>query len=299
MRHSEQVALIRRILGHMKAGTTDRGAVARSPVARYLLPERLAREQRMIRALPAMICASSQVARPGDWFTHDLSGVPIVIARGQDGVLRAFINACRHRGARVVDGVQGHCKGAMVCPFHGWVYHTDGTLRGPAMPTSFGEMDRSQFGMKPVQRETFHGVLFLRFQPGPQPSVKAILAPYDADFAAYDLENVLPANLPDWGTTLPVNWKSVRDVDNEGYHVVMAHPGLQGLYGRNYRDLSLPEGLTVSIGYFGDAPGRLWSVRHYVNRSPQAPHLPPHPQKAWSYCGIFPNAVFAFTPQAI
>ena len=107
MRHSEQVALIRRILDHMRAGTTDRGAAAKSPVTRYLSPERLAREQQMIRSMPVMICASSSVAQPGDWFTHDLSGVPVVVARGQDGVLRAFINACRHRGARLVEGSGG------------------------------------------------------------------------------------------------------------------------------------------------------------------------------------------------
>ena len=180
---------------------------------------------------------TSDIPAPGDWLSFDMLGERGLVMRGQDGVIRAFHNLCRHRGARVVDGVQ--------------------------------------------------------------PSVKAMLAPYDADFAAYDLENVLSVNLPDWGTTLPVNWKSVRDVDNEGYHVAMAHPGLQDLYGRTYRDLSLPDGLTVSIGYFGDAPGRLWSVKHYVNLSPQAPHLPPHLQKAWSYYGIFPNAVFAFTPEAI
>ena len=78
--------------------------------------------------------------------------------------------------ARVVDGAQGQCKGAMVCPFHGWVYNTDGTLRGAAAPTSFGTMDRSAFGLKPIELEIFHGFLFLRFHPGPQPPVADLLA---------------------------------------------------------------------------------------------------------------------------
>jgi phenylpropionate dioxygenase-like ring-hydroxylating dioxygenase large terminal subunit len=94
-----------------------------------------------------------------------------------------------------------------------------------------------------------------------------------------------------------VNWKSVRDVDNEGYHVPMAHPGLQDLYGRTYRDLTLTDGTSLSLGYFGDVPGRLWSVKNYAKLAPPAPHLPQHLQKAWTYYGLWPNAVFSFTPE--
>lgn len=242
---------------------------------------------------------TSDIPAPGDWLSFDMLGERGLVMRGQDGVVRAFHNLCRHRGARVVDGRQGHCKGAMVCPFHGWVYNIDGTLRGAAAPTSFGAMDRSKFGLKPVELEIFHGFLFIRFHPGPQVSVAEMLAPYAADFAAYDLENILPNAATDWSSDLPVNWKSVRDVDNEGYHVPMAHPGLQDLYGRTYRDHNLDDGLNISLGYFGDVPGRLWSVRNYVKIAQEAPHLPEHLQSAWSYYGLWPNAVFAFTPEAV
>ncbi len=235
----------------------------------------------------------------GDWLSFDLLGERAVVMRGQDGVLRAFHNLCRHRGARVVDGVQGQCRGAIVCPFHGWVYNLDGTLRGAAQPTSFGGFDRAKFGLKPIEMEIFHGFLFLRFSPGPQPSVAAMLAPFAADFAAYRLTDILPLATPSWGTDLAVNWKSVRDVDNEGYHVAMAHPGLQDLYGRRYSDHTLEGGLSVSLGYFGDTPGRTWSVRAYNRLAPTQDHLPPHLRRAWSYYGLFPNIVFAFTPEAV
>lgn len=76
-------------------------------------------------------------------------------------------------------------------------------------------------------------------------------------------------------------------------------PRLQDLYGRDYRNNCLQAALSVSVGYFGDAPGRLWSVKTYVNPAPEAPHLPKPLQKAWTYYGMFPNAVFAFTPEAI
>jgi phenylpropionate dioxygenase-like ring-hydroxylating dioxygenase large terminal subunit len=241
----------------------------------------------------------SNLPNPGDWLTYDILGERAMVMRGKDGVVRAFHNLCRHRGARVVDGSSGHCKGAIVCPFHGWVYNLDGTLRGAAQPTSFGDMKREDFGLKPIELQTFHGFLFIRFAPGPQPDIATLFAPFDADFTAYGLQDVVPVNTPGWSTDLPVNWKSVRDVDNEGYHVALAHPGLQDLYGRTYRDHYLENGLSMSIGWFGDVPGKLWSVRHYAKISPPRPDLPQHLQRAWTYYGLFPNQVFSMTPEGV
>jgi carnitine monooxygenase subunit len=239
----------------------------------------------------------SDIPAPGDWLGFDLLGERAVVMRGQDGVVRAFHNLCRHRGARVVDGAQGQCKGSIVCPFHGWVYNLDGSLRGAAQPKSFGALDREAFGLKPIELDQFNGFLFLRFAPGPQPAISELLAPFDSDFAAYGAEELLPTGSAQWSTDLPVNWKSVRDVDNEGYHVALAHPGLQDLYGRTYRDHHLENGLSMSIGWYGDVPGRLWSVRAYAKISPDRPDLAPHLRKAWTYYGLFPNQVFAMTPE--
>jgi len=239
----------------------------------------------------------NDIPAPGDWLAFDILGERAVVMRGQDGEVRAFHNLCRHRGARVVDGEQGHCRGAVICPFHGWVYNLDGTLRGAAQPTTFGTLDKAQFGLKPIEMELFHGFVFLRFHPGPQASVAELLSPYAADFAAYDAQTLLPADQARWHAELPVNWKSVRDVDNEGYHVALAHPALQELYGRDYRDIYLTDGLHVSFGFFGDKPGRRWSVRHYVEYATDRPDLPGHLRKSWSYYGLFPNTVFSFTPE--
>lgn len=239
----------------------------------------------------------SDIPNPGDWLSFDLLGERAVVMRGKDGVIRAFHNLCRHRGARVVDGEKGHCKGAIVCPFHGWVYNLDGTLRGAAQPKSFGEMNRDDFGLKPIEMDQFHGFLFIRFAPGPQPAVAELMAPIAVDFASYRMADLVPVTVPGWSTDLPVNWKSVRDVDNEGYHVALAHPGLQDLYGRSYRDHHMANGLSMSVGWFGDVPGKLWSVRNYIKHSPDRDDLAPHLRKAWTYYGLFPNTVFAVTPE--
>ena len=70
------------------------------------------------------------IPNAGDYLTMDVVGERALIVRGKDGVVRGFNNMCRHRGSRVVADSQGNCKNALVCPFHGWVYNLDGTLRG-------------------------------------------------------------------------------------------------------------------------------------------------------------------------
>ena len=241
----------------------------------------------------------NDIPEPGDWLSFDLMGERAVIMRGQDGVVRGFHNLCRHRGARVVDGASGSCKGAIVCPFHGWVYNLDGTLRGAARPETFGGMDRAAFGLKPVETEIWQGFIFLRFLPGPQPSVAECLRPYAPDFAAFRAPGLVPVGKPGLWAATPVNWKSVCDVDNEGYHVALAHPALQELYGRTYTDVFHDNGLFQSSATYGDRPGRRWSVRQYVTLSPLQDWLPPHLRRAWNYYGMFPNTVFIFTPEYV
>jgi len=240
----------------------------------------------------------ADVPKPGDYLTFDIGEERALVVRGDDGVIRAFNNLCRHRGARVATEVQGHCKNALVCPFHGWVYNLDGTLRGPARPKSFGDFDRSQFGLKPIECEIWLGFIFVRFRKGPQPPVAELLAAYQADLADYGIEDLIPST----GfqvTTSPVNWKSVRDVDNEGYHVPMAHPGLQDLYGAQYRDFTYADGLSVSKAQYNTHAGRRWSVRNYVKLSPDAVWLPEDKRRMWAYYGVFPNAVISVTPETV
>jgi carnitine monooxygenase subunit len=93
--------------------------------------------------------------------------------------------------------------------------------------------------------------------------------------------------------------ESVRDVDNEGYHVAMAHPALQDLYGFTYSDINYAGGLRVSKGTYKPDAGRMWSVRNYVKYSTSRPELPPDRRNLWAYYGLFPNNVFITTPETV
>lgn len=245
-----------------------------------------------------IVCHIGDVPSPGDYVTLDVAGERAVVMRGEDGGIRAFHNLCRHRGSRVAPDKKGHCKNALVCPFHGWVYNFDGSLRGPARPNSFGDFDKNAFGLKPVEAETWNGLIFIRFRPGPQPSVAKLMAPFAEELAAYRMEELAPTD-GIWETHSPVNWKSVRDVDNEGYHVAMAHPALQDLYGATYRDEPFVNGVSRSIGIYNPHAGRRWSVRNYVKIAPEQTWLPEKSRKAWGYYGLFPNAVIAVTPELV
>jgi phenylpropionate dioxygenase-like ring-hydroxylating dioxygenase large terminal subunit len=145
----------------------------------------------------------NDIPNAGDYLTFDIGPERSVMVRGDDGVVRAFHNLCRHRGSRVAPDERGHCKNALVCPFHGWVYNLDGTLRGAARPKSYPELDKHEFGLRPVELEVWHGLMFIRFKSGPQPSVQELLSPFEAEIAPY---YVKLAGGPDW---LPAPLKTV------------------------------------------------------------------------------------------
>lgn len=243
-------------------------------------------------------CHISDVPEPGDYLTFDAVGDRALILRGRDGVLRAFHNICRHRGSRVAVGERGRCGSAVVCPFHGWVFNLDGTLRGAARPESFPALDRVEWGLLPLEMEIWNGLVFVRFAPGPQPPVAEILAPFAEEIGQYRSETMVPSG-PIWSDQSPVNWKSVRDVDNEGYHVAMAHPALQDLYGHDYVDEPMVAGANRSVGRFEREGRRRWSVRAYVRLSAPRPHLPEAQHQSWPYWGLFPNTVIAATPESL
>ncbi|RST84676.1 aromatic ring-hydroxylating dioxygenase subunit alpha [Aquibium carbonis] len=238
----------------------------------------------------------SDVPDPGDYLAMDVVGERALVVRGKDGVVRAFHNLCRHRGSRVVADSQGNCKGALVCPFHGWVYNLDGTLRGAARPLTFPELDKVEFGLKPIDLEIWMGFLFVRFRQGPQPSVAELMSSVEQEISHYRIGEMVPS-WGIWTQTSQVNWKSVRDVDNEGYHVAMAHPALQDLYGATYFDEPFINGVSRSWATYNPHAGRRWSVRNYVRIAPRPAHLPEELKTAWIYYGIFPNAVIAVTPE--
>ena len=245
------------------------------------------------------VCHVNEAAEIGAYFTFDVAGERALVIRGHDGILRGFHNLCRHRGSRIVPDARGVCNKAMVCPYHGWAYNLDGGLRGIANRDTFPPMQAEKWGLKPLEMEIWNGLVFIRFQAGPQPAVAEILARFDDEIAPYDLANMVPTDSNSMDDLLAVNWKSVRDVDNEGYHVRQAHPGLHQLYGDGYFDEPYANGTSRSVGTFNEAYGHRWSVRKYREILPEAENLPLHQRRQWIYFGMFPNFVLGLYPDSV
>src|SRR5687768_652890 len=167
MDHALQRTLVHRLLAHLEHRTTDREpAPSRLPVAAYADADRLAREQaKIFRELPLAIAHSSQLAAPGDFLTHDHSGVPLLVVRGEHGELNAFLNVCRHRGTRVEGAACGSRK-AFVCPYHSWTYGCDGALLAIPHERGFTGIARETRGLVRVPAGEHAGLIFVRPSPG-------------------------------------------------------------------------------------------------------------------------------------
>ena len=126
MEHATQVALTRRVLDFVDRNTTELAeAVYLNPTATYTCPEQAERERELLfRGHPLFFGLSCELGKPGDWRADDLSGVPVLVVRAGDGRLRAFLNVCRHRGAKVATG-SGSGKRMFVCPYHAFTYDLD------------------------------------------------------------------------------------------------------------------------------------------------------------------------------
>jgi len=240
----------------------------------------------------------SEIPEPGNFLTFDVADERALVIRGKDGVVRAFHNLCRHRGSRVVDSDYGTCKHAIVCPFHGWSYNLTGELRGVPMPHTFPGLDKRQMGLKPVDMEIWQGFIYIRFKPGDGPSVAETMAEVNDEASMYKMADMVPLS-ERYRIEFDINWKATVDVDNEGYHVPIAHPSLDDLYGETYRDETLANGVSRAYGTFGKGDHKLWSVRHYDRILPKVDHLPESHQKTWLYLGNFPTNNYTVYPDSV
>ena len=185
--------------------------------AGYLERERL----RVFGRTWQLVGRCEQVAQPGSYFTADVAGEPILVVRGQDGVLRALSNVCRHRAGPVAAG-EGTCR-AFRCGYHGWSYGLDGRIL--ATPEFAGVQDfRIEEHPLPAFRvETWLGLVFVNLDPGAA-SFAETLEDLPAALASADLESLRLAHRKAW--TVGCNWKVYVDNYLEGYHIPIVHPGL-------------------------------------------------------------------------
>lgn len=238
------------------------------------------------------------VPEPGDFLALDIADERVLVIRGDDGELRAFHNVCRHRASRVVVGERGNCGRAITCPYHGWTYALDGSLRGVPARRTFRGMRFDDIRLPAVELEQWHGLLFVRIEAGGT-SVAESFAPFETEAAQYPFDMLRPLAAGSFREIVPVNWKCIIDNDSEGYHVPLGHPGLQRLYGETYRDEAFPLGASRSSGWITERPSPAWSERNYQSLLDDLDHLPPELSRMWLYYGLFPCISLGIYPESV
>ena len=239
----------------------------------------------------------SDLPNSGDYQCFAMADERAVVVRDQDGQLRAFHNVCRHRASRVVGDDKGHCGKAFICPFHGWSYNLDGSLKNIPKTDAFPEIDKSQFGLKSLDCEVWQGMIFIRFG-GEGPAVAELFAEAAEEIGLYRIEEMQPLDKP-YQYNFDLDWKAVLDIDNEGYHVPVGHPELFDLVGASYTDQPLEGGLNRSVGVINQRKHRLERNRDYVAALPKDSYLPESHQNLWIYWGMFPGFVLTLFPDQI
>ncbi|MGD9705577.1 MAG: aromatic ring-hydroxylating dioxygenase subunit alpha [Acidimicrobiia bacterium] len=162
---------------------------------------------------------------PGSYRLVDLQGEHVLVVRGDDLLLRAFVNVCRHRGAELVDSTAPDatkgCFGAVIrCPYHHWTYDTAGSLRrAPHVP----DLDRSDHGLLQLELGSWGGFTFVREEPG-GPSLADELAGVVAHLANYPLAELVVGHRITY--EVGANWKVLAENYNECYHCGPVHPEL-------------------------------------------------------------------------
>src|SRR5260370_30272253 len=153
MRSYDQVAYLERMLTMVRTTAPDDGpGVSHPSVAGSPGPARYRREVSLLfRRHPIMVAFAGQLRKAGDFVVHNDTGQPILVVRGTDGTLRAFLNVCRHRIASVEVKPCGSNKRAFVCPYHCWSYDLTRPLAGLTDGAACCAVDRIQYGLRRLQ----------------------------------------------------------------------------------------------------------------------------------------------------
>jgi phenylpropionate dioxygenase-like ring-hydroxylating dioxygenase large terminal subunit len=204
-----------------------------------------------------MACRLEEIPRPGDFAEYTILDQSIIVVRTTGDEVRAYYNACRHRGVKLVEG-HGTSATGFVCSFHGWCYGVDGANTFVLQPEMMAEDNRrpEDIALTPVRCEVWGGCAWINLDDS-APPLRDCLEPYATVHDAWKAEDL---QVEWWeACRLPANWKLSMAAFMEGWHVPETHPQLLpparasagGPDGRAFVDMMLYSMRTLSIGMAG------------------------------------------------
>jgi choline monooxygenase len=162
-----------------------------------------------------------QASKPGDYFTFDLIGEPLLIVRGEDGILRGFYNVCRHRAGNPATGC-GNRK-IFRCGYHGWTYRLDGALLVTPEFEDVENFDPSEYGLVSILVEEWFSLIFINLDPEARPLLES-LGDLPKQAQKFDFARMKFSDRRTYD--MNCNWKAYIDNYLEGYHLPSVHPAL-------------------------------------------------------------------------
>jgi phenylpropionate dioxygenase-like ring-hydroxylating dioxygenase large terminal subunit len=190
------------------------------PVRSYIDPEQWQLEiDRIFKRLPLALSFTCEVPNPGNYVSLEVMNTPVLITRAEDGVARAFVNMCSHRGAVVQPEGCGEAKGFR-CPYHAWAYDLEGRLISVFDAKNFGDFDRSTRGLTPLPTAERAGIIWVTLNPNSNVDIDTFLAGYDTVLEDLGLAN---AHLVGKQYLQGPNWKVAYDGYRDLYHIPILH----------------------------------------------------------------------------
>ena len=213
--------MARRNLAHVKAGTVDRApGITRVPAENYFDPERFRRERdRVFSRLPLVLGFSAELREPGDYKAMLVADVPVLLTRGEDGNVRAFLNVCSHRASIVVPEGRGQAQ-RFTCPYHAWTYDSVGDLVAVTRAEDFGEVEVSRLGLTALPVAERAGLVFGVLTAGADVDFDGFLGSYDEVLDHLRLDECVVAGEQ---VLDGPNWKVAYDGYLDFYHLPFLH----------------------------------------------------------------------------
>ena len=202
-----------RVFDHIDNGTTDLGTVQwHEPVEHYTRQSRYEQEIALLRQRPVVFCPSAAIPDAGSYISRTAAGTPLLVVRDNDLQVRAFINACRHRGMKVASG-EG-CTRTFSCPYHGWTYNLNGSLRGVPGEDAFPDLGKETSVLREVFATEKGGLVYVQQEGEPR------LETLDT---ALDFFESSQSFFYKSDTVDEANWKLLTETLLEGYHIKSLH----------------------------------------------------------------------------
>ena len=264
------------------------------PQRYFVSPEIFDEEQEKIFSEQwVLVGHQNQIAKPGDYFTAEVAGESVIVARDQTSTIRGFYNVCRHRGTRLCEEAAGQLR-AIQCPYHAWTYALDGRLIGAPHMDDVPGFDKADHSLHAVNLSVWEGFIFVNLAKSPA-SLEETFAPLAGKFSHWNLSQLRSAKRIEYD--VHANWKLIFENYSECYHCPGVHPMLSKVSPYDSAENDLYEGPFLG-GFMSITKGTSLTMSGNACALPVGDIKSEDHHRVFYY-SIFPNMLLSMHPDYV